>query len=344
MNRLTVAVAAAMLALPASAIAAPTRGVVLSVDAGHRSIQVVDGKHQAHAYRYRGSLPKLHTGSRISFSHRGHTIAKVRVAPGKTVSFYGRVVRSNAGGLTLRLSDGKTVSFSTKQVSSVRKRVNAQWHRWRSLTAASLHVTTGNGTLNINGLAPGTVVLVTETLSGGHISISVTLPAGTPSAHGGGNKSQSGDQSGNQPTDNGDDNGAGTGTDAVGTITQLSQTSVTINVGSRSMTFSCDPEDDLTDGFATGDLVDVTYDTDNGSLIASDVEYVEADTTGTVTAVDAASLTLTDSDTGQTQTIVADPDEDMFDGVSVGDGVVVTYHQSAGQLIADVVDDETVGN
>jgi len=65
-------------------------------------------------------------------------------------------------------------------------RVNAQWHRWRSLTAASLHVTTGNHTLNINGLAPGTVVLVTETLSGGHISISVTLPAGTPGPRGGG--------------------------------------------------------------------------------------------------------------------------------------------------------------
>src|SRR6185312_15933164 len=347
MNRLTVAVAAAMLALPASAIAAPTRGVVLSVDAGHRSIQVVDGKHQAHAYRYRGTLPRLHTGSRISFSHRGHTIGKVRVAPGKTVSFYGRVVRSNANGLMLRLSDGKAVSFSTKQVSSVRKRVNAQWHRWRSLSATSLHVNTGNGTVNINGLAPGTVVLVTETLSGGHITISVTLPAGTPSTRGGGNTNQSagsGDQSGDQPTDNGDDNGAGDGGDAVGTITQLSTTSVTINVGSRSMTFSCDPEDDLTDGFATGDLVDVTYDTDNSSLIASDVEYVEADTTGTVTAVDTASLTLTDSDTGQTQTIVADPDEDMFDGVSVGDGVVITYHQSAGQLIADVVDDETAGN
>lgn len=342
MNRLTVAVAAAMLALPASAIAAPTRGVVLSVDAGHRSIQVVDGKHQAHAYRYRGSLPRLHTGSRISFSHRGHTIAKVRVAPGKTVSFYGRVVRSDANGLMLRLSDGKAVSFSTKQVSSVRKRVNAQWHRWRSLSAASLHVATGNATVNINGLAPGTIVLVTETLSGGHLSIGVTLPAGTPSARGTGNKSQSGgsvDQSGDP-----NDNGAGDGGDAVGTITQLSTTAVTINVGNRSMTFSCDPEDDLTDGFATGDLVDVTYDTDNGSLIASDVEYVEADTTGTVTAVDTASLTLTDSDTGQTRTIVADPDEDMFDGVSVGDGVVVTYHQSAGQLIADVVDDETAGN
>ena len=130
----------------------------------------------------------------------------------------------------------------------------------------------------------------------------------------------------------------------MGTITQLSDTSVTVNVSGRSMTFSCDPDDDLTDGFAPGDLVDVTYDSSGGSLSASDVEYVEADATGTVTAVDNTSLTLTDSDTGQTETIVADPAEDMFDGVSVGDGVVVTYHQSAGQLIADVVDDETAGD
>ena len=343
MNRLPVAVAAAMLALPASAVAAPTRGVVLSVNAGHHTIQVVDGKHQAHAYRYRGSLPKLHPGSRISFAHKGRAIGNVRVAPGKTVSFYGRVVRSNAGGLTLRLNDGATVSFDSTQVSAVRKRVNAQWHRWRSLTSAALHVHAG---LNIAGVAPGTIVLVTETISGGHATISVTLPAGNRSGnHSGGqgpnqsaNQSQGGDQA------SGNSAGAGTGGDAVGTITQLSTTGLTINVGGRTMTFSCDPADDLTDGFATGDLVDVTYDSSGGSLQASDVEYVEVDVTGTVTAVDTSSLTLTNSDTGQTQTIVADPDEDMFDGVSVGDGVVVTYHQSAGQLIADVVDDETAGN
>jgi hypothetical protein len=338
MNRLPVAVAAAMLALPASAVAAPTRGVVLSVNAGHHTIQVVDGKHQAHAYRYRASLPRLHPGSRISFAHRGHTIAHVRVTPGKTVSFYGRVVRSTAGGLTLRLSDGATLSFGSNQVSTVRQRVNAQWHRWRSLTSAALHVHAG---LNIAGLAPGTPVLVTETIANGHATISVTLPAGNRSGNQGGtqNPKQTGSQS-----NNGSDNGAGNGGDAVGTITQLSTTGLTINVGGRTMTFSCDPADDLTDGFATGDLVDVTYDSSGGALQASDVEYVEAEVTGTVTAVDTSSLTLTNSDTGQTQTIVADPDEDMFDGVSVGDGVVVTYHQSAGQLIADVVDDETAGN
>ena len=337
MNRLPVAVAAAMLALPASAAAAPTRGVVLSVNAGRHTIQVVDGKHQAHGYRYRGSLPRLHPGSRISFAHRGHTIAGVRVAPGKTVSFYGRVVRSNAGGLTLRLGDGATVSFSANQVSDVSKRVNAQWHRWRSLSAAALHVHAG---LNIAGLAPGTIVFVTETIANGHAVISVTLPSGSRGTQSG---TQSGDQNG-QPGSQSSDNGAGTGGDAVGTITQLSTTGLTINAGGHTMTFSCDPVDDLTDGFAVGDLVDVTYASSGGSLQASDVEYVEADATGTVTAVDTSSLTLTNSDTGQTQTIVADADEDMFDGVTVGDGVVVTYHQSAGQLIADVVDDETAGN
>jgi len=328
-----------MLALPASAAAAPTRGVVLSVNAGRHTIQVVDGKHQAHGYRYRGSLPRLHPGSRISFAHRGHTIAGVRVAPGKTVSFYGRVVRSNASGLTLRLKDGATVSFDSTQVSAVSRRVNAQWHRWRSLSAAALHVHAG---LNIAALAPGTIVFVTETIANGHAMISVTLPAGNRSGNQSGN--QNGNQPGSQPSDNGGDNGAGTGGDAVGTITQLSTTALTVNVGGRTMTFSCDPEDDLTDGFAVGDLVDVTYDSSGGSLQASDVEYVEADATGTVTAVDTSSLTLTNSDTGQSQTIVADADEGMFDGVSVGDGVVVTYHQSAGQLIADVVDDETAGN
>ncbi|MGZ4304056.1 MAG: hypothetical protein ACXVEW_02375 [Solirubrobacteraceae bacterium] len=340
MNRLTVAVAAAMLALPASAMAAPTRGVVLSVEAGHHTIQVVDGKHQAHAYRYRaGSLPRLHPGSRISFARSGRTITHVRVAPGKTVSFYGRVVRSNANGLTLRLSDGKTVKFATKQVTAVRKRVNAQWHKWRSLSSSTLHVNNGGSAVNINGLAPGTIVLVTETVLGGHPTITVTLPAGTPGS-GGGHSTGTTTQGGDGSTDN----GADTSGDAVGTITQLSLSSVTINANGRSLTFSCDPQDDLTDGFAVGDLVDVTYDSSNDSLQASDVEYVENDATGTVTAVDSASLTLTTSDTGQTQTIVADPAEEMFDGVSVGDEVVVTYHQSAGQLIADVVDDETAGN
>ena len=339
MNRLTVAVAAAMLALPASAVAAPIHGVVLSVDAGHHKIHVVDGKHRAHAYRYRGSLPTVHPGSRVSFAHNGRTITHMRVAPGRgrTVSFYGRVVRSSASGLMLRLGDGATVSFSAKQVSRVNKRIGRQWYRWRSVRASSVHVSAGGVTLNANGLAPGTIVLVTESVSSRHITVTITLPPGAPAQRGG--SSQSGQKIGDTQTSD-----QGSSGDVVWTITQLSQSGLTISAGSRSMTFTSDPGDDLTDGFAVGDLVDVTYDTDSGALVASDIEYVEADVTGTVTAVDTASLTLINSDTGQTQTIAADPAEDMFDGVSVNDAVVVTYHQSAGQLIADVVDDETAGS
>jgi hypothetical protein len=345
MKRLTVAAAAAMLALPASAVAAPRSGVVLSVDAGHHKIQVVDGKHLAHAYRYRGSLPKLHPGSPISFARRGHTISHVRAAhgPSRSVSFYGRVVRSSAHGLVLALSDGGTVSFSAKQVAHAHKRLIGHWHRWRSIRAGALHISTGGVTLDINGLAPGTIVLITERVApDGHTTITVTLPAGSL-APGGGQQSGGQHPAGGQP--NGGDGSQASG-DMVGTITQISPTAdgLTISAGGRSVTFACDPAQDLADGFAVGDVVDVTYDTSNGSLVAGDVEYVEQDASGTVTAVSGASITITDSDTGQPLTIVADPAEGMFDGVSVNDAVVVTYHQSAGQLIADVVDDGTAGN
>ena len=81
MNRLPVAVAAAMLALPASAAAAPTRGVVLSGQRGGRhTIQVVDGKHQAHGYRYRGSLPRptLEDSDQLRRTSRSHDRRRAR--------------------------------------------------------------------------------------------------------------------------------------------------------------------------------------------------------------------------------------------------------------------------
>lgn len=80
MKRLIVAAAAVMLALPASAIAATASGTVLSVDAGHRSIQVTDGHHLVDAYHWRGRLPKLRPGSKISFSRvrRQHHLHRQR--------------------------------------------------------------------------------------------------------------------------------------------------------------------------------------------------------------------------------------------------------------------------
>ena len=71
------------------------------------------------------------------------------------------------------------------------------------------------------------------------------------------------------------------------------------------------------------------------------VRSVESDDVGVVTAVGAGSITITDGVTGQPDGFVADPSQQMFSGVSVGDEVDVTFHQSTGQLIADNVDDLT---
>jgi hypothetical protein len=68
---------------------------------------------------------------------------------------------------------------------------------------------------------------------------------------------------------------------------------------------------------------------------------------GTVTSVTTSqsggSLTVADSDSGDSVTVYADPangveiEASAFNGISVGDEVTVSYHQAAGQLIADVV-------
>lgn len=139
--------------------------------------------------------------------------------------------------------------------------------------------------------------------------------------------------------------------DATGTITQVSDSSVTINADQGAMTFAVDPASGLTDGYQVGDLVDVTYGQNaDGSLSASDVEFVEEETTGTVTSVttsaDGGSLTITDDNTGQPDVFAADPANGVqingraFNGISVNDSVDITYHQSAGALIADTVSEQ----
>jgi preprotein translocase subunit YajC len=127
--------------------------------------------------------------------------------------------------------------------------------------------------------------------------------------------------------------------DEVGTITQVSGDSITISTQDNgTMTFSVDSAD-ITDGFQVGDVVDVTYtDNGDGTYGASDVEYVEQDTTGTVTALSSGSMTFTDDSSDQPVTVLADPSAGMFDGISVGDSVEVNYHQSGNQLVADAVD------
>lgn len=131
--------------------------------------------------------------------------------------------------------------------------------------------------------------------------------------------------------------------DETGPIVSLSSTSVTIATQDQgNMTFSVDPTAGLTDGFLVGDVVDVTYAADSsGANAASDIEYVESDATGVVTAVGAGTISFTDGQTGATDGFTADPSQQLFDGVTVGDQVDVTYHQSSGQPVVDNVDDLT---
>jgi hypothetical protein len=134
--------------------------------------------------------------------------------------------------------------------------------------------------------------------------------------------------------------------DATGTISQVSDSSLTISTDQGPVTFSvADP--DLVEGFGAGDLVDVTYTKgDDGSLDATNVEYVEQEANGVVTAVSAHSVTIDEGD-GHSETFTADPNQGLqiytnaFDGVKVGDQIDLTYHQAAGKFVADTVTDSS---
>jgi hypothetical protein len=177
MRRVTVGILAAVLALPASAVAASEHGVVLSVDSRHKTAEVVDGSHVVHAYKYRGHLPRLQIGSRVTFKRSGKAISSVKAGSASSgrVAFYGRVARSSRTSLVLRLADGKTVSFSSKQVRRQRPKP-LQWHK-RHARVALIKATPAGLTINIQALEPSLVVLITETVDDqGDVTITIAFP------------------------------------------------------------------------------------------------------------------------------------------------------------------------
>jgi hypothetical protein len=391
MKRLTLATVGMLLALPASAFAASGNGTVLSVDARHHSIEVVDASHVVHAFHYRGRLPRVHAGSRISFQRSGKAIVKVsaRASRSHTVSFLGRVEHSSRRGLVLRLADGRSATFSSRQVRRTRLS-SSQRHKRHARAVA----TPASVTVNIQGLEPGVEVIISETVDGhGDVTITISLPSRSDGY--GGEETASGVVSaldtdafmvqtedgselrmhvdasrlndlGLQVCDGVDvvyhqdagmliadrvtDNGSASSADCsdpglldeLGAITQVSGDSITVDTEDQgSITFAVD-DADITDGFQVGDVVDVSYtDNGDGTYDASDVEYVEQDVTGTVTAVSDGSMTIADQDTGQPETFTADPGDGTFDGVAVGDQVDVNYHQSGGQKVVDGIDDQS---
>ncbi len=333
MKRLLLAAGLAGLAVfPAGALANTSRSKVLSVDARHHKVELVDAAHAVHAYSFRGTLPQLGLGDTVSYRRSGHTISHVRKTARAfgTISFYATVVRSGSKQVRLRLGDGSAYRLSSRQVST-------------TTMAHAAAVSSAPVTIQVLGLAPGQRVLISETVDArGHWTVTLTLPSS--SSTGGGATSGSG---GGATSGSGDGSGGGSGDDqlAEGTITRVSATRLAITTGSATLSFSVDPTAALTDGFLVGDVVDVTYyENSDGSLTADDVEYVEDDATGVVTNVSDGSLTLTDQATGQADTFIGDPAMGLFDGVNPGDEVDVTYHASAAGSVADAVDDQVWDN
>ena len=326
--------AAGLAVFPAGAMAANPRAKVLSVDARHHTIELVNAAHAVRAYHYRGTLPRLSLGDHVSYRRSGHTVSHVTKTSRAfgTISFYAKVVRSGSKKVQLRLGDGSGFSLSSKQVAGKPVARAAAASGGRAAHAAG--AAPGSVTLQIQGLAPGETVLVSETVSGdGHWTITVTLPDSSTTAGGAG--TTDGD-AGNDPADD---------QLAEGTITQVSATRLAITTDSGSLRFLVDPDADLTDGFLVGDQVDVSYyPNPDGTLSADDVEYVELDATGVVSTVSDGALSIVDDSSGQTDTFTADPEMGLFDGIVPGDEVDVTYHQSAAGSVADAVGDDAWGN
>ena len=300
MRRLTLGGMLAVLALfPAGTLAGTPRATVLSVDRHHRALRLIGADRLVHAYRYRGALPRLGVGDRVSFRRSGHTISHVtRTARASgTVAFNAQVVRSDTGALRLRLADGAPLSLAAPLMRQ------------------------------IQGLTPGATVLIHETLNARRRwTVTITPPPSTTSS----GTAASGDD---PPADD---------QVAEGTITQVSGTALTLSRGTGSLGFTVDPSSGLTDGFAVGDLVDVSYaQTADGSLIVDDMEYVEQDASGEVTAVSDGRITLAVQAGGDALTIAAG--QGLFDGILAGDAVDVAYHQSAAGAVADSVDDQSWG-
>ncbi len=321
MKRLMPAAGLAALALfPAGAVASTSRAKVVSVNArGHR-VELVDSTRVVRTYRYLGKLPRLGLGDAVAYRRSGDTISRVRrtARPSGTMSFYATVVSAGSRRVRLRLGDGSPLTVASRQVSATASRRAARARAASDATAPAAPIT-----VQVVGLAPGETVLISETVdAAGHWTITITLPSAA----------SGGDAPGDDST---------VDQVAEGAITQVSGAGLAISTPSGPLTFSVDPESELTEGFAVGDVVDVTYSAStDGTLSAGDVEYLEQDVTGVVGAVSDGSVTLTAQATGQPVMFTADPALGLFTGVAPGDQVDVTYHQSAGGDVADAVDDQ----
>jgi hypothetical protein len=118
MKRIALATVVAALWLPAGALAARSSGVVLSASSSQHMVQVIARTHAVSAYRYRGHVPALRRGSRISFERAGQRIADVRPSGPRasSLAFLGTVLRSGGKEAIVQLADRDTLTVHSIQV------------------------------------------------------------------------------------------------------------------------------------------------------------------------------------------------------------------------------------
>ena len=304
MKRLVPSCAAglALLLLPAAASAHSQTGAVLRVNRAHHKIEIVDSHHAVRSYTStaRGAARKLRAGAKVTFQTQDGRITALRLhGPARKIAFLGKVVSSSGKGLVLRLGDGQKLRLGKRQLGHRRRahRSSVQINL-EGLDAGQVLLITeavdgaGNETITIK-LIPGADPNGDDQDVSGTITAvaadSVTIQADDGSSmtfqadpvlledFGVGDQvdvSYYTDTDGTLVADDVellDENGTDD-LDAIGTVTALGDSSITVQVdGAGSMTFQADS--DLLDGVAVGDSVDVTYfqDTD-GSLVADDVE------------------------------------------------------------------------
>jgi hypothetical protein len=316
MKRIFLASVVLLLALPGSALAAGRSGVVLSVNPAKQLIQVVDGGHVVHAYRYRGRLAGVRAGSRISFQLAGGRISRVRIgsARSRTVSFYARVLRSSRAGLSLRLGDGNDVKFAAGQVKHApTASASGSRHPPIAHVARSANVSR-SVSIAIQGLEPGVTVLVTESVDGsGNVVITITLPASVA--------------------------GVGGAQQASGVVGDVSSDSFVLATADGSeLRLHAAPSLLAGLNLRACDTVLVTYHQAAQRLIADTVQSTGSSTSGdcsdstpaqhvagTITQVSAGGLTIS-SDHGAVTFTVAS--SDITAGFQPGDLVDVTYSQN----------------
>ena len=353
---------AVMLVLPAFGVATPASALARSVGKHGSTHHSTRSHHKAHTVSFyarvvhsssKGLTVRTTKGKLVTFSakqlrHKGHSTKKTggvhKLATGATnvTVTTGSVVVNIVGlqpGVLVKITETTdangnvtitiTLPQSTGQetASGVVSEVDTDAFMLQATDGSTLRLHMAADALSNLGLQSCDVVDVTYHQDAG-LLIADTVNVTDTSNEGGCNSSST--------------------NDVTGAITQITSDSVTISGDQGPMTFSVDPSAGLTDGFHVGDTVDVTYeDNGGGTYTADDIELVEQEASGVVTAVTTTatggSMTITNDSTGQSETFIANPDSGVelnasaFDGVAVGNHVEVGYHQSGGQLVADFV-------